>query len=121
VRAGASDPLAAIVAPRRCCAASPRAAAAPGLRALTLAHANLLVETGRKDQAIAVLDAALAADPDDNAAQLRRGVLAIEQGRGAAGRADLIAVFERTGGYPGLVGPLGRLYLRDGELAGSPS
>jgi hypothetical protein len=25
-------------------------------------------------------------------------------------------VAERTGVYPGLVGPLGRLYLRDGEL-----
>ena len=118
VRAGASDPLASIVRAQALLAGDPRAAARPGLRALALAHADLLVETGRKDQAIAVLDAALAADPDDNSAQLRRGVLAIEQGRGAAGRADLAAVFERTGGYPGLVGPLGRLYLRDGDLAG---
>ncbi|MBL8975685.1 MAG: tetratricopeptide repeat protein, partial [Myxococcales bacterium] len=118
VRAGASDPLAAIVRAQALLGADPRAAVRPGLRALALAHADLLVETGRKDQAIAVLDAALADDPDDNSAQLRRGVLALEQGRGAAGRADLAAVFERTGGYPGLVGPLGRLYLRDGDLAG---
>ncbi len=117
-RSGADDPLASISRAEALLREDPRAAVRPGLRALALAHANLLVETGRKDQAVAVLDAALAADPDDNAAQLRRGVLALEQGRGAAGRADLTAVFERTGGFPGLVGPLGRLYLRDGDLAG---
>ena len=118
VRTGAADPLAPVVAARALLAEDPRAAVGPSLRQLALAHANLLVETGRKDQAIAVLDAALADDPDDNSAQLRRGVLALEQGRAAAGRADLAAVFERTGGYPGLVGPLGRLYLRDGDLTG---
>ncbi len=117
VRTGAADPLAPIVAARALLAADPRATVGPGLRELALAHANLLVETGRKDQAIAVLDAALADDPDDNSAQLRRGVLALEQGRASAGRADLAAVFERTGGYPGLVGPLGRLYLRENNLA----
>jgi len=116
VRTGASEPLAALVKAEALLRASPRAARRADLRALTLVHANLLVETGRKDQAVRVLDAALASDPDDNAAQLRRGVLAIEQGRTELGRADLIAVAERTGGYPGLVGPLGRLYLRDGEL-----
>ncbi len=117
-RAGADDPLASITRAAALLREDPRAPVRPGLRALALAHANLLVETGRKDQAVAVLDAALAVDPDDNAAQLRRGVLALEQGRGAAGRADLTAVFVRTGGYPGLVAPLGRLYLRDGDLAG---
>ena len=118
VRSGAAEPLAPLLRAEEVLRADPRAARRPGLRALALARANLLVETGRKDQAVAVLDAALAADPDDNAAQLRRGVLAVEQGRTAAGRADLTAVFERTGGFPGLVGPLGRLYLRDGDLAG---
>ena len=114
-----SEPRAALApldATRQRLQADPRAAVRPKLRALALAHANLLAETGRKDQAIGVLDAALAADPDDNAAQLRRGELAIEQGRGAAGRADLAAVAERTGGYPGLAESLGRLYLRDNEL-----
>ena len=117
VRTGVADPLAPLLRAEEALRPDPRAARRPDLRALALARANLLVETGRKDQAVAVLDAALAADPDDNAAQLRRGVLAVEQGRTAAGRADLTAVFERTGGYPGLVGPLGRLYLRDGDLA----
>ncbi len=117
VRIGGGEPLAAIVATEARLRDDPRELVRPQLRALRLAHANLLVETGRKDQAVAVLDAALLADPDDNAAQLRRGALAIEQGRGAAGRADLLAVFDRTGGYPGLIGPLGRLYLREGDLS----
>jgi len=116
VRGGAAEPLATIVRAAALLRAEPGAARRAGLRALNLAHADLLIETGRRDQAVAVLDAALAADPDDNAAQLRRGVLAIEQGRSAAGRVDLLAVWQRTGGFPGLVGPLGRLYLRDGDL-----
>lgn len=86
------------------------------LRALALARANLLVELGRRDAAVAALDAALALDPDDNAAQLRRGVLALESGRADAGRVDLLAVHERTGGFPGLIGPLSRLYIRSGEI-----
>ena len=116
VRSGAPEPLTPIVRAEARLRADPRAARRAGLRALTLAHANLLVETGRKDQAVTVLDAALAADPDDNAAQLRRGVLAGELGRSEASRDDLIAVQRRTDGYPGLVWPLGRLYLREGDL-----
>jgi len=117
VRTGAADPLTAVVTTEARLRKDPREVVRPQLRTLRLAHANLLVETGRKDQAIQVLDAALAADPDDNAAQLRRGTLAIEQGRSTAGRVDLLAVFDRTGGYPGLIGPLGRLHLREGDLA----
>lgn len=94
----------------------PTEAARADLRALALARANLLADAGKRDQAIAALDAALARDPDDNAAQLRRGVLALEAGRTDAGRVDLLAVFERTGGFPGLVGPMSRLYIRSGEL-----
>ena len=117
VRSGAPEPLVPILRAEAVLRATPRAARRAGLRALTLAHANLLVETGRKDQAVVVLDAALAADPDDNAAQLRRGVLVGELGRGAASRADLIAVEQRTGGYPGLVWPLGRIFLREDDLS----
>ncbi len=116
VRSGAPEPLTPIIRAEALLRANPRAARRAGLRALTLAHANLLVETGRKDQAVTVLDAALAADPDDNAAQLRRGVLAGELGRSETSREDLIAVQRRTDGYPGLVWPLGRLYLREGDL-----
>lgn len=94
----------------------PTEAARADLRALSLARANLLAEAGKREQAIAALDAALARDSDDNAAQLRRGVLALEAGRTDAGRVDLLAVYERTGGFPGLVGPMSRLYIRSGEL-----
>ncbi len=117
LKAGVDDPLAPITQAERALRADPRAIRRADLRQLASSHATLLAEVGRKDQAIAVLDAALAIDPDDNAAQLRRGVLAIQQGRTTAGRADLMAVFERTGGFPGLAQPLGRLFLREGDLA----
>jgi tetratricopeptide (TPR) repeat protein len=94
----------------------PSEGARADLRALALARANLRVELGRREAAVEVLDGALALDPDDNAAQLRRGVLALETGRADAGRVDLLAVYERTGGFPGLIGPLSRLYIRSGEL-----
>ncbi len=115
-RLSAAEPLTPVVQTLERMRKDPRAAVRADLRALNLAHANLLYETGRKDQAVTVLDAALAADPDDNACQLRRAVLAIEQGHTPEGRADLDAVFVRTRGFPGLVAPLGRLYLREGNL-----
>lgn len=114
-RAG-GDGLAALDALFEARQRDPTERAREDLRALALARANLLAEAGKRDQAIGVLDAALARDPDDNAAQLRRGVLALEAGRTDAGRVDLLAVHDRTGGFPGLVGPLSRLYIRSGEL-----
>jgi tetratricopeptide (TPR) repeat protein len=86
------------------------------LRALALARANVLFELGRREAAVATLDSALAQDPDDNAAQMRRGVLVLDTPRSDAGRVDLLAVYERTGGFAGLIGPLSRLYIRSGEL-----
>jgi tetratricopeptide (TPR) repeat protein len=97
-------------------ARDPSERARADLRALTLARVNLLLEAGRRDAAVAALDAALADDPDDNAAQLKRGLLALESGRVDAGHADLLAVYERTGGFPGLIGPLSRLYIRTGQV-----
>lgn len=94
----------------------PTESARADLRALALARANALVEQGRRDTAVEVLDTALARDCDDNAAQLRRGVLVIDTPRSDAGRVDLLAVHERTGGFAGLLGPLSRLYIRSGEL-----
>ncbi|PCC71008.1 Tetratricopeptide repeat-containing protein [Nannocystis exedens] len=94
----------------------PTERARPDLRALALAKANVLVELGRREDAVATLDAALARDPDDNAAQLRRGTLVIDTPRSDAGRVDLLAVYERTGGFAGLIGPLSRLYIRSREL-----
>ncbi|MFZ6185747.1 tetratricopeptide repeat protein [Nannocystis pusilla] len=94
----------------------PTESARADLRALALAQANVLVEMGRRDAAVEILDTALARDCDDNAAQLRRGVLVIDTPRSDAGRVDLLAVHERTGGFAGLLGPLSRLYIRSGDL-----
>jgi tetratricopeptide (TPR) repeat protein len=84
--------------------------------ALLLAKAKLHAKAGERNAALEALDRALAASPGDNEAQLRRGVLRLEAGRTAEGRADLLAVFERTGGYPGLAAPLGRLYVQDHDF-----
>ncbi|MDC0671345.1 tetratricopeptide repeat protein [Nannocystis radixulma] len=94
----------------------PTESARADLRALALAAANVQAELGRRDEAINALDRALAMDCDDNAAQLRRGVLTLETARADAGRVDLLAVNERTGGFAGLLGPLSRLYIQSGEL-----
>ncbi|MDC0718643.1 tetratricopeptide repeat protein [Nannocystis bainbridge] len=94
----------------------PTESARADLRALALARAGALATLGNRDAAMETLDRALALDPDDNAAQLRRGVLVLETPRSDAGRVDLLAVHERTGGFAGLIGPLSRLYLRSGEL-----
>jgi tetratricopeptide (TPR) repeat protein len=83
---------------------------------LLRAKAELHAKAGERNAALEALERALAAAPGDNEAQLRRGVLRLEAGQAAAGRADLIAVFERTGGYPGLAAPLGHLYVRDGDF-----
>lgn len=85
-------------------------------RAVALARVNLLEETDQRRAAMAALDEALADDPDDNAAQLRRGTLRLTDGQLDAGRSDLLAVYHRTGGYPGLIGPLTRLFIRSGEI-----
>lgn len=83
---------------------------------LWLAKAKLHLKARETNAALAALDQALAAVPTSNEAQLRRGVLRLEAGQAAEGRADLVEVFDRTGGFPGLAAPLGRLYVRDGDF-----
>lgn len=83
---------------------------------LWLAKAKLHAKASERNAALEALDRALTAAPTDNEAQLRRGVLRLEAGRDDEGRTDLVALFERTGGYPGLAAPLGRLYVLDGDF-----
>ena len=66
--------------------------------------------------ALTALDQVLEAEPNHNDAQLMRGLMRLRQGETEAGRSDLVAVYQRTGGYPGLTGPLGRLFAREGNL-----
>ena len=78
------------------------------------AKADILAKAGQGTAALAALDQALAATPSDNAALLARGLLRIEIGQADAGRADLLAVYERTGAFVGLTAPLGRIFVREG-------
>ncbi|MCB9718866.1 MAG: tetratricopeptide repeat protein [Myxococcales bacterium] len=83
---------------------------------LLVAKAELHEAAGERNAALAALDRALEVAPDDNRAQIRRGALRVQEGRLAEGRSDLVAVFERTGGFPGLAAPLGRLYVAEGDF-----
>ena len=101
--------------------ADARAAAKEGgrnsdLAELHIASAQLLKQQNKPAEAIAALTQALGIAPAHNAAQLQRGVLRIANGAGAEGEADLVAVFDRTGGFPGLASPLGLIYLRDNRV-----
>jgi tetratricopeptide (TPR) repeat protein len=79
--------------------------------------AEMLAKAGQRAAADAALDQALIADPRDNAAALARGLAKLEQGDFAAGRTDLLALYERTGAIAGLTAPLGRIFVREGSIA----
>jgi len=96
------------------CADAPTAAQIKS--ALLLARAQILVDGERRDEAVTALDAALEADAANNDARLLRGVLHMEAGERQKARSDLITLYERTRGYPGLTGPLGRIFMREGRL-----
>lgn len=80
------------------------------------AKAEILAKAGQQTAALAALDQALVATPADNAALLGRGLMRIEAGQADAGKADLLAVYERTGAFVGLTAPLGRIFVREGAI-----
>jgi tetratricopeptide (TPR) repeat protein len=80
------------------------------------AKARLLSRQGQSAAALVALDSALDVDPTNNDAQVLRGQLRLDAGRHEEGREDLVAVYERTGGYPGLAGPLGRIFVGEGKI-----
>ena len=82
---------------------------------LMVERAALLSKQDQSQAAITALDQALEVLPTHNRAQARRGVLKLELGETESGQADLMAVYERTGGYPGMTAPLGRLFARQGK------
>ncbi|HWB76904.1 MAG TPA: tetratricopeptide repeat protein [Nannocystaceae bacterium] len=84
--------------------------------AILRAKAAMLAKAGQAAAAAAALDQALEADPLDNAAQLARGLAKLESGDYAGGKADLLALYERTGPMAGLIAPLGRIFVREGSL-----
>ncbi len=83
---------------------------------LLTAKARLQLDQGQTQAALAALDAALVASPTDNPARVLRGQTRITEGNADGGQADLMQVYERAGGYPGLVAPLGRVFAARGDL-----
>lgn len=79
--------------------------------------AEILLDQQQERAALAALDAALNASSKHNAAAVLRGTLRIESGAFEAGKKDLLGVYERAGGYPGLSAPLGRIFVREGKIA----
>lgn len=93
---------------------SARAVAARG--ELLRARAELKLEQGEAEAAKADLQAALEHNPRDNDAQLALARAQLALGQRAEAEKTFLALAERTESYPGLTGPLGRIYLRRGEL-----
>jgi len=83
---------------------------------LLTAKARYLIDQNQTAGALAALDQALQASATDNDAQILRGTTRMSTGDSDGGKADLQAVYERTGSYPGLVAPLGRLFAASGQL-----
>ncbi|MFO7567978.1 MAG: tetratricopeptide repeat protein [Enhygromyxa sp.] len=94
-------------------------ASARGRRALaSVVRQRALIERGRAqlDKALTAAEEAIALDPADNDAQLLRAQLLGELGQRKAHEEALTKLHERTGGYPGLTEPLGKMLLRKGKL-----
>lgn len=83
---------------------------------LLTAKARYQIDQGQTTAALTALDRALEASPAHNDAQVLRGNTRTSTGDAAGGKSDFMAVYERTGTYPGLVAPLGRLFVAGGEL-----
>jgi len=96
-----------------------RANTAQGRRSrsmLQLEVANIQSEEGQDHHALAAVDAALVSDPNNNAALLLRGITLRKLGQHDESDAALVSLHERTGGLPGLTSPVGKVYLRRGQL-----
>lgn len=83
---------------------------------LLTAKARYLLAQNQSTAAMAALDQALDAAPAHNDAQVLRGTLRMSMGETEKGKKDLMEVYERTGSYPGLIAPLGRLFAAANQL-----
>lgn len=91
-------------------------APAEAIAELLTAKARYLIDQRQTTAALDALDQALDADPTSNEAQVIRGTTRMNTGDAAGGKADLRAVYERAGSYPGLIAPLGRLFASANQL-----
>ncbi len=83
---------------------------------ILVAKADALLKDGQQRAAFEAASQAITEDPTNNPAQVHRGAMLLAEGKRKKARADLWAVYERTGGYPGLAEPLGRVLLAENNL-----
>jgi tetratricopeptide (TPR) repeat protein len=86
------------------------------LAAVARERASILRGRAQLEQALTAAEEAIAIDPADNDAMLMRAQLLGELGQRKAHEEALTELFERTGGYPGLTEPFGKVLLRKGKL-----
>ncbi|KIG12760.1 TPR repeat protein [Enhygromyxa salina] len=79
-------------------------------------RAEVLLSNGEPERALTAIEDAIASDPASNDALLLRARLLDQLGQRQAHEEALLELHERTGGYPGLTEPLGKVLLRKGKL-----
>jgi tetratricopeptide (TPR) repeat protein len=79
-------------------------------------QAEILLGDGELERALTVTEEAIASDPASNDAMLLRARLLAQLDKRQAHEEALLELHERTGGYPGLTEPLGKVLLRKGKL-----
>lgn len=82
---------------------------------IAVEQARLWVAQGDLTKAAEILDRAVELVPFSNEAQAARGRVRVLQNDEAGGRADLMAVLDRAGAFPGMTGPLGRILAQEGD------
>jgi tetratricopeptide (TPR) repeat protein len=83
---------------------------------LLRAQAEALSGTGRHIEALEAVVGAVSVNPDDNDARLMHANMLLTLGKSGESETVLLELYERTGGYPGITSPLGRVYLRKKQL-----
>jgi tetratricopeptide (TPR) repeat protein len=83
---------------------------------LLRSKAELLDKSGKRELVRETLERAIEIDPGDNDSRLALARHHLMLGNRELAEQTFMALAERTGTYPGLTGPLGRIYLRRGDL-----
>jgi tetratricopeptide (TPR) repeat protein len=86
------------------------------LAQLERTRARVLRSRGEAGPALTAAEEASKLDPRDNAARLLRAELLAAVGNVEASEEAIEQLYARTGGFPGLTNPLGRMLLRKGKL-----
>ncbi|PRQ08221.1 tetratricopeptide repeat protein [Enhygromyxa salina] len=86
------------------------------LAAVGRVRAEVLLSKGELERALTAIEDAITSDPASNDALLLRARLLDQLDQRQAHEEALLELHERTGGYPGLTEPLGKVLLRKGKL-----